>query len=288
MLVGLVAAAAVAVLALVALVVGGPVLVSRVSAERERSASLGEQLERSAEARATAERRAEEAEGRAALAEQHAREAGRLLEETNRNADEAEQGAREALLRAEAAERRALWAEQRAEEANRRAEAADDQGRRSSIETALWELERLRLEREWRETAGPSTALPMPWDGTIAAALAVELELIREQVGTATHLEPTAESSVAAEQALPPSALRVAGELLRHLARVSDEIVVSVLPGAEIKAAVTTDAGVADVEADVVRLASVAEAVGGRLELTSTDQGLEARLSFSGAAPAAQ
>src|SRR5262245_58863232 len=72
-----------------------------------------------------------------------------------------------------AAVRRANVSERRATDAEDRLAAAD----------TLWELERVRLEREWREFTGIPTPLPESWDGSIRAALAVELELIREVIG---------------------------------------------------------------------------------------------------------
>src|SRR5262245_57358643 len=63
---------------------------------------------------------------------------------------------------------------ERADVSEQRAAAAE--GRLAAADT-LWELERVRLEREWREVTGIPVPLPQPWDGSIRAALAVELEI---------------------------------------------------------------------------------------------------------------
>lgn len=93
---------------------------------------------------------------------------------------------------------------------------------RIAIETA----ERVRLEREWRELAGPAAPLPAGWDATLGSALAVELELIREVVGTPSTLE------VASGDA-PGAGYRIAmcAEFLRAVARDADEMTVLVDDG---------------------------------------------------------
>ena len=95
------------------------------------------------------------------------------LVETQQRAREAETGRDEAEERADAAEHRL------ASTAGGVVAAAP-----------LWELERLRTERTWAELAGPSVPLPVPWDGTVWAAVAIELEMIREEIGTPSRLEP--------------------------------------------------------------------------------------------------
>lgn len=95
----------------------------------------------------------------------------------------------------------------------------------------LWELYRVRCEREWGEIAGTTTELPVPWDGTFTAAIAVELEAIREGIGTPGRL--TTEGSGGQDVGDPLTAMIVtflAGELLRRLARIGEELVVQVTP----------------------------------------------------------
>lgn len=61
---------------------------------------------------------------------------------------------------------------------------------RSSAQVeVVWQLEQMRLQREWRDVAGAAAPAPVAWDDPVAAALAVELELIRESIGTPGRLE---------------------------------------------------------------------------------------------------
>lgn len=83
--------------------------------------------------------------------------------------------------------------------------------------------ERIRLEREWRELAGPDAPLPAEWTGAMGPAVAVELELIREVVGTPSTLEMVDDS-------VADAGFRIAmcAEFLRAVARDADEMTVSV------------------------------------------------------------
>ena len=84
-------------------------------------------------------------------------------------------------------------------------------------------LERVRLDREWLEVAGPGVELPTLWDGSLAAGLAIELAVIREVIGT-----PSEMSVIVSRPCRDPVALRVACELLRALARSGDEMYVEI------------------------------------------------------------
>src|SRR5207253_1653621 len=114
---------------------------------------------------------------------------------------------------------------------------------RADVADALWELERLRLEREWYAIGGPSMPMPFGWDGTdgtdLSAAVAVELEVIREVVGTPGHLDPP-ENPVTADPATSIIVTRLAGELLRTLARGGLELSVSIEDDDELAVAVAT------------------------------------------------
>jgi len=104
---------------------------------------------------------------------------------------------------------------------------------RSSVEASEGRLElnrrrvesaeRMRLEREWRELAGPVAPLPAEWSGAVGPALAVELELIREVVGTPSTMEVVT-------HAIPDAGFRIAmcAEFLRAIAREADEMTVLV------------------------------------------------------------
>ena len=163
------------------------------------------------------------------------------LSEALRSAEEAQQQMRAADVRTQAAEGRLRAAEQRAGdaerkageaerrvgEAMRRAAEAERAGEESEAVKAAWELERLRVEREWLDVVGPGVPLPVPWDGTIAAVVATELSVIREVIGTPSDL------SVQSPSRLPSPGhaavvARVSVELLRALARSGEEMEVMV------------------------------------------------------------
>jgi hypothetical protein len=142
---------------------------------------------------------------------------------------------------------------------------------------ALWHLERIRLEREWREIAGPSAPLPVPWDGTVGAALAVELELIREIIGTPSRLEIGAGHGIA-DPVAATSTARIAGELLRCLARTGEELVVTMVGPSEVRVAVAVEPGAGS--PDVEALARLASAAGGTVEVSADDEGLQALVTI--------
>lgn len=97
----------------------------------------------------------------------------------------------------------------------------DGQGRAPSplASRVMLQLEQVRLGREWLEVAGPGVELPVPWDGSLASGLAIELAVIREVIGTPSDMSVTASRPLR-----DPIALRVACELLRALARSGDEM----------------------------------------------------------------
>ena len=256
----------------------------------------------------------------------------------------------------------------RAEEARVAAEQRRDVPERSAPEVAgrlaaadtLWDLERVRLEREWREVTGIPTPLPEPWDGSLRAAVAVELELIREVIGIPTRLEPGggspegqggggsptggspiaasptagspttgspttgspttgspttgsppggaptagaptagglpagASSAVGPADRYDPSAprdrdslvnlgsARLTAEILRALARVGEEMTVSVEHGGSVSMNVATEGPTP--EPDLRHLAGNATALGGDLVVRAVPGGIEARLRLPGPA----
>jgi hypothetical protein len=139
---------------------------------------------------------------------------------------------------------------------------------------ALWDLERLRLEREWAEVSGTAAPLPEPWDGTVRAAVAVELEIIREVVGIPTQLEPDGAPPLDPVTALGTA--RLIEELLRSLARIGEEIVVAFTAGNEITATIATDGD--GTTPDLGRLTAAAAGLGTSLAVLPTADGLQARL----------
>lgn len=90
--------------------------------------------------------------------------------------------------------------------------------------------ERLRIEREWSELAGPGAALPAPWDGTLASLVANELEIIREVVGTPSTLEVAPDGDAPGGDGRTADARRLglSAEFVREAARASDEMRVRV------------------------------------------------------------
>jgi hypothetical protein len=303
--------AALAIVAAVALILAVALVVSRrtgraaVAGERSRAEDLSSQLEAQRQAAAEMERRAAEAEEHAAEAERHAAEADRAA------AAEREQHAGAADRAAAEAEHAAAAVGREAAPAGDGANAGAGAGRQADggVDEAFWELERLRLEREWRDVAGPAAPLPSAWDGTVAAALAVELEIVREVVGTPSTLDASRGSDAgpgssskspespgspvspespqsprSPEVAEPATAVRLGSELLRELARSGDELFVYVSHDSQGLAinvrSVASDKGPTD--AALQRLSSVARAAGGRLEWSPAADGVQAQLWLPG------
>ncbi|HEX4863053.1 MAG TPA: hypothetical protein VFV02_03220 [Acidimicrobiales bacterium] len=191
------------------------------------------------------------------------RSASRRLTDAGARAADAEEAVQRAVGSAEMlsndladARRRASEADRRADEAEYRSASADARAAGAESELAalrsagspavLEEVERVRLEREWIEVAGPGAALPVAWDGSVAAALAIELEIIREVTGTPSRLErDAAEHGGAAAVMVAGGAVDQNGgwvlaglgcELLRLVARHADELVVRLEGGRAIVA----------------------------------------------------
>ncbi len=139
----------------------------------------------------------------------------------------------------------------------------------------LWELERLRLEREWADIVGPSTPLPVPWDGSVHSLVAVELEIIREVIGTPSEIVPPA-APRPAQPAVAVATARLAAEVLRRLARVGEEISVSFTTDSQFVMAIETEGPGS--EPDLAQLPAAAARLGGRLTLRPTQTGFEAEL----------
>lgn len=83
--------------------------------------------------------------------------------------------------------------------------------------------ERLRLQREWAELAGPGAVLPVTWDSSLACTVGSELEIIREVVGTPATMEIDGDGRT-------PGGFRLAlgAEFLRAAALDADEMHVRV------------------------------------------------------------
>ncbi len=140
----------------------------------------------------------------------------------------------------------------------------------------LLELERLRLEREWADIVGASTPLPVPWDGSVRSVVAVELDIIREVIGTPSRIEP-GPTSRPAEPAAAVATVRLATEILRRLAKSGEEITVTFATDTEVTMAIAVEGN--EVKPDLSDLTTTAAELGGRVTFLETDEGFEAQLS---------
>ena len=185
---------------------------------------------------------------------------------------QADEDLREAHDRLLDAEQARVEAAERAERAERSLAARRDDDARDG---ALLDLERLRVEREWGEVTGTAEALPAPWDGSLQAAIAAELEIVREVIGVPTRVEPSGPSRLPMPRATAGAA-RLTSEILRTLAKVGEELAVSFDPDGAVIIRVATMR--ADLEPNLVPFGGVAAALGGDLSVHSTTDGFEARL----------
>jgi hypothetical protein len=188
------------------------------------------------------------------------------------------------------------------EERRRRSEAdgraRDAEERASSAEAAmealiaarspavLAEIERVRLEREWREMSGPEVPLPVRWNGSLEAALEIELEIIREVTGTPGRLEAGGGAGVRAgggDDSVDDAKLWMIGtlgcELVRVVARYADEMVVRLEPGPAMAPAVVAEALGARAAPDLSSVEMAAKALGVSLVVEQTEDGFVVRMS---------
>jgi hypothetical protein len=210
----------------------------RASELNERVTQLTGQVEDSEQRRRAAEVRAGAAEGRLRVAEQRAGDA----------------------------EKRAGDAEKRVAEAMRRADEAARAAAESDETKVVWEMERLRVEREWLDVVGPGVDLPVPWDGSMAAVVAIELSVIREVMGTPSELSVHGPASV--PPAVAGAVARTAVEMLRALARSGEEMTVEVGAGA---LTVTQPVAPGDQPPSLASLATVASAAGLAVSADASD-----------------
>jgi hypothetical protein len=233
--------------------------------ERSRSERLERELGETAEQLRAVEVRAEEEARRRTEAADAATAADAVLVQARADTSAAERRADDSQRRAEDAERRAATRELSGSGVGAVADVAD----------ALWELERLRLEREWNAIGGLALPMPAGWDGAdgtdLSAAVAVELEVIREVVGTPGRIA-TPTQPVTADPATAIIVTRLAGELLRTLARGGLELSVSIEAEDDLAVAVATPA--AEAADDLSRLAIAASRAGGRLDVQPVDDGV--------------
>lgn len=97
---------------------------------------------------------------------------------------------------------------------------------------ALLELERLKRQRDWAILAGPSLSFAAPAAGMagpiadLYGGIVVELESIREEVGTAGRVDPPG-SAPSLDLGVVGLVARAMSEMLRRLAPGCEELVVS-------------------------------------------------------------
>lgn len=257
MTVALVVVVIVAALIAVALVVtarrgvrAGQDAQARIDQLNERLGEAVDLLEESDKQRRAAETRSTAAEGRIRAAEQKAHDA----------------------------ERRSGEAEKRVGEAIRRADEAVRAAADSDPARTVWELERLRVDREWLDVVGPGVELPVPWDGTIGAVVATELSVIREVMGTPSELS-LVDSARLADPAMAAVTARVSVEMLRRLARSGDQMDVAVTAES---VTVVQPVHPAEQPTDLSGLAEVASQAGLSLAYELADGRLQVRLSITG------
>ncbi len=248
--------------------------------ELSRSERLATELATTAEQLRAAEARAEEEMRRRTDATRAVATADAELRRARADAAEADRRAEESQRHAADAERRAARTQPGGKKTGAvvHEEAAPSGSTITAVADvadALWELERLRLEREWNAIGGLAMPMPAGWDGgdgaDLAAAVAVELEVIREVVGTPGRIAgPT--GPVTADPATAIILTRLAGELLRTLARGGLELSVSIEADDELAVAVATAA--AETAEDLSRLAIAASRAGGRLDVQTVDDGV--------------
>lgn len=196
---------------------------------------------------------------------------------TRRRAEVAERRAEEAERRAHGAERRADSAEKRAEEMDKRAAAASEGEGADGPGGSIWDLERLRVEREWADVVGPGEDLPVAWDGTLGAAVATELAIIREVIGTPSELD-TGPPVIISDPLQGALIVRLCAELLRTLGRSGDHMTVRVT-----RQNVIVDQPADTQPPDTGRLSRAARRAGAELNVTSDAEKLRVQLRLPGA-----
>lgn len=256
-------ALAVAVIALVALALTARTRSAAVRRERR----VADRHSRAAE---EARKALETARSEAAVARDEAEVARAEADVARAAVDEAERRVLEADRRAETFQAEILRAESVA--AERRAESAVTPGSGA----VLWQLERLRCEREWSEVVGPGVALPVAWDETLGAVLATEMAIVREVIGTPGQV--LSSGSVAlSELAQAAATVRLGVELLRTLARSGEEMVITVSSDAvavDQRVIGPASPGLLD------QLRQVARSAGSDITVEADDQRLLARLDL--------
>lgn len=216
-------------------------------------------------------------------------EAESSLEDSKRAEEDARRRLAEESLRVADAEAGAQEAEQRAARAESRAssaEAALEALIAARSPAVMAQIERVRLEREWKEISGLNVPLPVRWDGSVAAALAIELEIVREVAGTPSRLETDPAVAGRADGApgeiADDTKLWMVGslgcQLVRVVARYADEMVVRLKPGPGMAPALEAEGLVAHGLPELASVEMAAKALGVSLAAEQTAEGFVVRL----------
>lgn len=227
---------------------------------------------------------------RGELAAQRVEELTGRVEDAVRIIDHLERDKRGADVRANAAENRARAADQKSVEAERRAGDSEkrvaeamrktEEAARLAAESrearAVWELERVRAEREWLDVVGPGVPLPVPWDGTVGALVATELAVIREVVGTPSEVVHRGQGRPTSP-AVAAAVARLGVELVRSLARSGEAMVVEI---GDDSVVIVQLVPIGEPVPDVSLLSSVAERAGLSLTAETDEEHSVIRLSF--------
>jgi hypothetical protein len=255
---GLTAGLAVLLAAVLVLLLVRRGLKARLASESERADAAESRL---SDAVATATTSAEQAAG----SEREALEAAKRADVASAKASDAEARAEDSDRRREAAEKRVVALE-------RVADAGPAPDRTAS---PLWELERVRAEREWADVVGPGVGLPVEWEPTVGAVVGIELEIIKEVVGTPAvfHREvPEKERNVRPS----PIAARLSAELVRKMARAGEEMTVT---AGTSEITISQQAG-GGTPPDLGPLIAAAGQAGGELGVSSQDGVVTARFVY--------
>lgn len=159
--------------------------------------------------------------------------------------------------------------------ADTRRAAADSERRLRESLAGAETAERMRLQREWAELAGPGAALPVAWDASLASAVGSELEIIREVVGTPSTVETDGTSSAGGG-----FRLALAAEFLRAAALDSDEMQVAVGDCVVVKASAVVNGAQQPTTPHLDSIKDLIGQTGAEMVVETAGDGFTATLKF--------
>jgi hypothetical protein len=264
---GLAAALAVALVAVVVLSVALVSSSRNLGKERRRADDAAKDLQTARVDLDASRAEATESRAEAADSAERARQSDELATHTARSRDDALRGAAAADERAAIAEQRAVSAEQRASAQ----EQAGSSARGEATDGGLWTLEKVRAEREWTDVVGAGIGLPVGWQPRVATVVAIELEIIREVIGTPATLHDGAGGGE-----VSPVVARLAIEVVRRVARVGEEMDVVV----EADKMTISYEGTGSAPPDLSELAQAADEAGGALGVSQAGMQVLVALTY--------